>query len=180
MVPLRSVFSCQGPTRRWAPGWGGFRNPLGQLQPGLGNDMLRFHVPCHVSLHRFWTRDAWFVQRLELDPHGERALARIRVRSRDVSSAEATQVSWSPSRADVKAHARRRLKCRVRVQGSLRFWWRLPVKGHVRVRVRSQEAPGAEPTAGLWSPRRAELRAQVSLPVRFSRCLSRPHTSMGS
>ena len=26
-----------------------------ELQPGLGNDMVNFQVPCRVSLHRFWT-----------------------------------------------------------------------------------------------------------------------------
>ena len=29
-----------------------------ELQPGLGNDMVSFQVPCRVSLHRFWTPGA--------------------------------------------------------------------------------------------------------------------------
>ena len=57
----------------------------------------------------------------------------------------------------MRAHASRRLKCRVRVRGKLRWQWRVLVRCRVRVRVRFQEAPGAEPTAGQWSPRRAEF-----------------------
>ena len=41
-----SVFVCQAHTRRSAPGRGGLRNPLVQLQPGLRNDMVSFQVPC--------------------------------------------------------------------------------------------------------------------------------------
>ena len=46
--------------------------------------------------------------------------------------------------------------------------------GRVRVRVRSQEVPGAEPTAGQWSPRRAELRAQGTVLVSIPLWLSSP------
>ena len=45
----------------------------------------------------------------------------------------------------------------VRVGDRVRFQLRILVKG--RIRVRSQEAPGSEPTAVQWSPRRAQLRA---------------------
>ncbi|EFC86890.1 hypothetical protein NEIMUCOT_06695, partial [Neisseria mucosa ATCC 25996] len=40
-------------------------------------------------------------------------------------------------------------------------------RGRVRFRVRSQEVPGSETTAGQWSPRGAELRAQGTVPVRI-------------
>ena len=33
----------------------GLRDPLVQLQPGLGNDMVMFQVVCQVILHLFWT-----------------------------------------------------------------------------------------------------------------------------
>ena len=49
--------------------------------------------PCRISMHRFWTPGAWFCQTLELGPHGQRALARVRVRFRDVARVEATPVS---------------------------------------------------------------------------------------
>ena len=79
----------------------------------------------------------------------------------------------------MRAHATRRHKCRVRVRGTLRFHWRFPDRGSFRVRDMSQQVPGAKPTAGQWSPRRAELRAQVRVPVRFSLWVTRPHTSPG-
>ena len=101
---------------------------------------------------------------MELVPHGERAIARVRVQSSDVARAETSPDSRSPSRAEVRAHARWRLTCRVRVRGRLRFWWRGLVWGTAR--VRSQEAPGAEPTAGQWSPRMADMRAQETVMVR--------------
>ena len=75
----------------------------------------------------------------------------------------------------MRAHARRRLKCRVRGRGRLRFWWRVPGPGRVSVRVSSQEVPGAEPTGGQWSPRSAELRTQGTVPVRIPLWLPRPH-----
>ena len=60
----------------------------------------------------------------------------------------------------MRAHATGRLKWRVSARDWLRFWWSVLVRGRVRVRIRSQEAPSAEPTGGQWCPRRAELRAQ--------------------
>ena len=63
----------------------------------------------------------------------------------------------------------------MRDRGRLRFRGRLPVRGRVRVRVKPQEVPGAEPTAGQWSPRRAELRAQGTVPVRIPVSLPRTH-----
>ena len=75
----------------------------------------------------------------------------------------------------MRAHARRRLKCRIRDRGRLRFRRRVLVQGRVRVRVRSQEVPGAEPTAGQWSPRRTELKAQGTVPVRIPLWLPGPH-----
>ena len=79
----------------------------------------------------------------------------------------------------MRAHARRRLKCKIRDQGRLRFRVRVPVRVRVMVRVRSQEVPGAEPTAGQWSPRRAELRAQGTVPFRICFWLPSPDTSIG-
>ena len=73
----------------------------------------------------------------------------------------------------MRGHARRRLKCRIRDRGRLTFQWRVP--GLVRVRVRSQEVPGAEHIAGQWSPRRAEMRAQGTVPVTIPLWLPRPH-----
>ena len=69
------------------------------------------------------------------------------------------------------------LKCRVRFRGRLRFCCRGPVWG--RVRVMSQEAPGTERTAGQFSPQRAELMAEGSVPVSISLWLPRPHNSLG-
>ena len=81
--------------------------------------------------------------------------------------------------SDLRAHARRRLKCRIRDRGRLRFRARVPVRGRVRVWVRSQDVPGAEPTAGQCSPRKAELRAHGTVPVRIRLWLPRPQTSIG-
>ena len=77
----------------------------------------------------------------------------VRIRSRDVTRAEATPVSWSPLRAAVRVHARRRLKCRNRDRGRLRFRWGVPVQGRVRVRVRSQEVLGPNPQQGSGLPK---------------------------
>ena len=110
---------------------------------------------------------------------GARALDGVWVRSRDVSRAEVTPVSQSPLRAVVRVHVTRRLKCGVRFRGRLIFWWRGPVCNKVKVRVRSQEAPGPEPTAGQWSPRRGELRAQETVTVRIRLWLPRSHMSIG-
>ena len=41
------------------------------------------------------------------------------------------------------------------------------------------KAPGAEPTAGQWSPRKAELRAHGTVPVRIRLWLPRAQTSIG-
>ena len=59
-----------------------------------------------------------------------------------------------------------RVKCTVRVRDWVRFW--LAVLVGVRVTVRSQEAPGTEPTAVWLSTQRAELRAQGRVLVRIS------------
>ena len=92
-VPLRFSLWLPRPHMSMGPGRGGLWNPLGQLQPGLGDNMVSFQVPCRVRLHRFWTPGTWCCQTLELGPHGERALARVRVWSRNVARAEATLVS---------------------------------------------------------------------------------------
>ena len=48
----------------------------------------------------------------------------------------------------MRAHARRRLKCRVRDRGRLRFRWRVPVWGSYRVGVSSQELQSPNPQQG--------------------------------
>ena len=78
----------------------------------------------------------------------------------------------------MRAHARRQLNCSFRNRGRLRFRWRVLVRSRARVRVRSQESPGVETTAWQWSPRRAELRAQGTVPVRIRIWLPWPHTSI--
>ena len=70
-----------------------------------------------------------------------------------------------------------RVKCMVRVRDWVRFW--LVVLVGVRVTVRSQEAPGTEPTAVWLSTQRAELRAQVRVLVRISLWVPMPDISMG-
>ena len=97
---------------------------------------------------------------LALGPHRERALARVRVRSSDVARDEVTPVSLSTLRPEVRAHTT--------------VW----LKSTVRVRVRSQEAPGAEITAVQWFPRRAEFSTQGWVQFSMSLCLPRPHNSM--
>ena len=89
-VLVRIRFGCQCHTRRWSPGWLGLRNPLRQLQPGLGNDMVSFQIPCRVSLHHFWTPGVWCCQTLVLGPLGERAFSRVRVLSSEVAKVDAT------------------------------------------------------------------------------------------
>ena len=65
------------------------------------------------------------------------------------------------------------------VRDRVRFRLRVLVKFSVTVRVSSQEAPGAEPTAVQWPPRRFQLRTQGRVLVRISLWLPRPHNSMG-
>ena len=93
MVPFRVPF--------WLPRPHIFFHPRSRRPPEsfrapaqvLGNDMLSFQVPYQVSLPCFWTPVVWCFRTLELGPHGERALARVRVGSKDVTRAEATLVS---------------------------------------------------------------------------------------
>ena len=56
---------------------------------------------------------------------------------------------------------------------------RVPVRVRFRVTDRSQEAPGAEPTAAQWSLRKADLRALGRVPVSISLWLPKPHNSKG-
>ena len=92
-VPVRISPWLPIPHTSIAPWLGGFRNILGQLQPGLGNDMVSFHVPCRVNLHHLCTPGVWCCQILVLDTHREIALGRVRVLSRDAAKAEATPFS---------------------------------------------------------------------------------------
>ena len=78
----------------------------------------------------------------------------------------------------MRALGRRLLNCRVRDRGRLSLWWRIPVRGRVRVRFRSQKPPDSEHTGGKWSSRRVELRAQGTVLVRIRLWLPRPHTSI--
>ena len=115
---------------------------------------------------------------MALGPHRERALARVRVRSSDVARDEATPVSLSTLRPEVRAHTMVWLKSTIRFRVQHRFQWRDPIRGRVRVRIRSQEAPVAEITAVQWSPRRSEFSAQGRVQFSMSLCLPRPHNSM--
>ena len=60
----------------------------------------------------------------------------------------------------MSAHATGLLKCRFRVLGPLRFHWRVPLCSRLMVSIRSLGSPGAKPSAGQLSPRRAEFRAE--------------------
>ena len=81
---------------------------------GLANDMVNFQVPCRLTLHQLWTTGSWYCETLVLGTHGERALARVRCRCRDVARAKVTPVSIYPLKSEVRAHAMVQLKCRVR------------------------------------------------------------------
>ena len=71
------------------------------------------------------------------------------------------------------------VKCRVRNQDRVTFRFRILVRVRFSVSVRSQEAPGTEPTAVQLSPLRAELRAQGRMLVRISLWDTRPDNSLG-
>ena len=64
----------------------------GAATVGLGNNLVMFQVLCHVILHRFRAPGAWGCQTLVLGTHGERALARVRVRSRDIATVDETSL----------------------------------------------------------------------------------------
>ena len=70
----------------------------------------------------------------------------------------------------MRPHVTKSLKCSFMFRDRLRFQWRVPVWSRVKVRVRSQEAPGAEPRAEQLSPGRIELRAQRKVPFRIRLC----------
>ena len=103
--------------------------------------MVMFQVLCQVILHHFWTPGMWYCQTLVLCPYEERPLASIRVRSKDVGWPEATPVSCSPLRAEVRSHVKVRFKCRVRVGDRVRFLLSVLVKFRVRISVCSQDIP---------------------------------------
>ena len=74
------------------------------------------------------------------------------------------------------------IKCRVTFRDRGSIWliyiWLHLVDLHMvrcifRVRIRSQEAPGSEPTEVQLSPRRAEWSGQGRVPVRISLCVPR-------
>ena len=103
--PRRAELRAQGRLRvrisLWLPRphnsmgtWSGSpQESLRQLKHGLCNDIVSFHVPCQVTLHPFPTPGASCSQILVLGRHGERALAGVVLRSRDVTRAEVTPVS---------------------------------------------------------------------------------------
>ena len=64
----------------------------GAATVGLGNKTVMFQVLCQVILHRFRTPGTWGCHTLVLGTHGERALARVRVRSRDIASVDETSL----------------------------------------------------------------------------------------
>ena len=70
MVPVRIPHWLPRPHTSISPWVGGLLNPLGQLKPGLGNDMVSFQVPCRVTMHRFWTPGVWCCQTLGFGPMG--------------------------------------------------------------------------------------------------------------
>ena len=93
VVPARVSLWVPWPEALWAIGRVYLRNHLGQLQPGLGNDMVMFQVICQVILHRLWTPGVWCCQTLVLGPHGVRALARVRVLYGEFVRTDMTPVS---------------------------------------------------------------------------------------
>ena len=76
----------------------------------------------------------------------------------------------------MRARERVWAKCRVRVRDRVRC--RLRIRVRVMGRVRSQEAPGTDPTAEMLDPRRAEWRAPWRVPVGISFWVTRPDNSM--
>ena len=89
---------------------------------------------------------------MELGPHGERFLARVRIRSREIEPAQATPVLGSPSRAEMRAHGRVRVKCMVSVREWVKCRVSVTIRVMFRVSFRSQEAPGTDTTAEPLSP----------------------------
>ena len=71
-------------------------------------------------LHQFLNLCVSCCQTLELGPNGDRALASIRVPSRDVAMAVETPVLLSCWRAELSAHARVQVKCSVQVRDRVR------------------------------------------------------------
>ena len=110
-----------------------------------------------------------------MGPHWERPLARVRDWTRDVAKAKVIAVLKSPWRAEVRAHTQVWVRCRVTVKVDVRFSFRCILRVTVKVRVRSQEAPGTKPPAGLSSPRRAVWRPhwRVLVSLVFG-CLCQP------
>ena len=100
-------------------------------------------------------------------------------RTGDVARAEATPVSYFPSRAELRAHSKVQVKCRVRVRDRIRCRLRDMVRVTVRARVRSQEAAHTEPTAEQMSPRKAEWSTQGRVPIRSSLWVPRPDKCVG-
>lgn len=83
-----SGFQVQAPTQgglRWGP-----QTPLVYLHPSPAKDSVMFCVPRGGILHRFWAPGAWSSEIEEWGPRGETAMARVRLRSRDVFRPEAT------------------------------------------------------------------------------------------
>ena len=64
----------------------------GAATVGLGNNIVMFQVLCQVILHHFRTPGTWDCQILVLGTHEERALARVRVQSRDIASVDKTSL----------------------------------------------------------------------------------------
>ena len=74
-----------------ASGRGGLRNPLVQLHPGLGNDMVSIQVPCQVSMCPSGPQ-YMVLSHVGIGSTWEERLARVRVRARDIVRAEVTLV----------------------------------------------------------------------------------------
>ena len=91
--PSVFVFGFQDQTNVWGTVWVGLRIPAVQLQSCFGSDMVRFQVLCQLFLDQFLNQCASCCQILELGPNGYRALARVRVHSSGVATAEEAPVS---------------------------------------------------------------------------------------
>ena len=115
------------------------QDPLVQLQSRFGSDMVMFHLPCQLFLDPFLNQCASCCQTLEMGPSGDRVLAKVRVRSSDVATAEEAPVSCSHWRAQLSAHASVRVKYSLRVRDRVRGRLRFTIRVTIRVRVRSQQ-----------------------------------------
>ena len=81
----------------------------------------------------------------------------------------------------MRAHARVQVKCRVGVRDTVRYtlWIMVKFRVTVRVRVRSQEAPGPDLKTEQLSPRKAEWSTPGRVLVRSSLWVQSSDKCMG-